>query len=107
MKDAGAVVAAVAERGLLFLSDPKRPSAIHVLTGEYPRGSWWSHPQANAIYDILQTVEDHPDLVRQYNVRGVPKVVINDSVEFVGALPESQFLEYVQSAVKNPNGDGE
>jgi hypothetical protein len=56
--------------------------------------------------DVIEATE-FPDLVRQYNVRGVPKVVINDSVEFVGALPESQFLEYVQSAVKNPNGDGE
>lgn len=56
--------------------------------------------------DVIEATE-FPDLVRQYNVRGVPKVVINDSVEFVGALPESQFLEYVRSAVKNPNGDGE
>ena len=56
--------------------------------------------------DVIEATE-FPDLVRQYNVRGVPKVVINDSVEFVGALPESQFLEYVRSAVKNPHGDGE
>jgi hypothetical protein len=56
--------------------------------------------------DVIEATE-FPDLVRQYNVRGVPKVVINDSVEFVGALPESQFLEYVRSAVKSPNGDGE
>jgi len=63
MKDSRAVVAAVAERGLLFLSDPKRANAIEVLTGEFPRGSWWSHPQANAIYDVLQSVEKHPDLL--------------------------------------------
>jgi hypothetical protein len=63
LKDADAVLAAVASRGLLFLSDPKRPNAIEVLTGEFPRGSWWSHPQSNAIYAILQTVEGHPDVL--------------------------------------------
>jgi predicted DsbA family dithiol-disulfide isomerase len=56
--------------------------------------------------DVIEATE-FPDLVRQYNVRGVPKVVINDSVEFVGALPESQFLEYVRTAVKSLNGDEE
>ena len=63
LEDARAVVAAVAELGLLFVSDPKRPNAIQVLTGEFPRGSWWSHPKANDIYDILQAVERHPDLL--------------------------------------------
>jgi hypothetical protein len=41
----------------------KRESAFHVLTGELPRGSWWSHPRANDIYDILQSLERHPDLL--------------------------------------------
>jgi hypothetical protein len=56
--------------------------------------------------DVIEATE-FPDLVRRYNVRGVPKIVINDSVEFVGALPENQFLEYVRAAVDNRNGDGE
>jgi hypothetical protein len=56
-------VTAVAEVGLLFLSDPKRRNAIQILTGQLPRGSWWSHPQANAIYDILNAVEQHPDVM--------------------------------------------
>jgi hypothetical protein len=57
------VTDAVAELGLLFLSDPKRRNAIEVLTGQLPRGSWWSHPQANDIYAILQAVEQHPDVL--------------------------------------------
>ncbi len=57
------MVEAVVDRGLLFLSDPKRPNAIQVLTGQFPRGSWWSHPRANDIYDILQSVEHHADLL--------------------------------------------
>jgi hypothetical protein len=63
LKTADDVVAAVADLGLLFLSDPRRRNAIEVLTGQFPRGSWWSHPQANDIYDILTTVEQHPDVL--------------------------------------------
>jgi hypothetical protein len=63
LKDASAVVAAVEELGLLFLSDPKRRSAIQILTGELLKGSWWSHPAANQIYAELQKVEDHRDLL--------------------------------------------
>jgi thioredoxin-related protein len=48
--------------------------------------------------DVIEAME-FPDLAQRYRVRGVPKIVINDSVEFVGALPESQFLEYVKTAV--------
>lgn len=58
-----AVVAAVEELGLLFLSDPKRKSAIQILTGAPPRGSWWSHPEASKLYRILQGVESNPDLL--------------------------------------------
>lgn len=41
--------------------------------------------------DVVQAGE-FPDLVERYNVHGVPKVVINERVEFVGAQPESRFL---------------
>lgn len=54
--------------------------------------------------DVIEAME-FPDLANRYRVRGVPKIVINETTEFVGALPESQFLEYVKSAVA-ANGDG-
>jgi hypothetical protein len=63
INDGAAVVDAVAQSGLLFLSDPKRRNAIQILTGEFPRGSWWSHPAAHRIYAVLQEVEAHPDLL--------------------------------------------
>ncbi len=63
LRDAAAVADVVSELGLLFLSDPRRRNAIEVLTGQNPRGSWWTHPRANDIYAILQTVEDHPDVL--------------------------------------------
>jgi hypothetical protein len=33
----------------------------------------------------------------------VPKIVINDRVQFEGALPEAQFLAAVLEAVGDPN----
>jgi predicted DsbA family dithiol-disulfide isomerase len=53
--------------------------------------------------DVIEAME-FPDLARRYQVRGVPKIVINDRIEFVGAQPESEFLRYLKAAVA-PNGD--
>ena len=50
--------------------------------------------------DVIEATE-FPDLSRRFMVSSVPKIVINDSVEFVGALPEAQFLTYVQAALEN------
>jgi predicted DsbA family dithiol-disulfide isomerase len=41
---------------------------------------------------------EFPDLSRSYRVSAVPKIVINDRVEFEGALPEPQFLDAVLRA---------
>ena len=38
------------------------------------------------------------DLSRRYNVTGVPKTVVNDSIEILGALPEDQFVRTVVGA---------
>ena len=43
---------------------------------------------------------EFPDMAQAYQVSGVPKIVINDRVEFMGALPESQFLEAVLQALE-------
>lgn len=41
---------------------------------------------------------EFPDLSRAYRVMAVPKVVINDRVQFEGALPEHEFLAAVLQA---------
>jgi len=41
---------------------------------------------------------EFPELSRAYRVNAVPKIVINDRVEFEGALPEPQFLAAVLEA---------
>jgi predicted DsbA family dithiol-disulfide isomerase len=43
---------------------------------------------------------EFPDMAQAYQVSGVPKIVINDRVEFMGALPEAQFLDAVLQAVE-------
>ena len=40
---------------------------------------------------------EYPDLVRRFRVSGVPKTVINESADILGALPETQFVEAVVS----------
>ena len=44
---------------------------------------------------------EFPDLSRAYRVMAVPKIVINDRVEFEGALPEPEFLGAVLRAVNH------
>jgi predicted DsbA family dithiol-disulfide isomerase len=46
------------------------------------------------------------ELAVAYNVRSVPKIVVNDRLEFTGALPEPAFVDAVLSAVTGPDGSG-
>jgi hypothetical protein len=43
---------------------------------------------------------EFPDLARKYEVSGVPKTVVNDAVEILGALPQDAFVEQALSAVE-------
>ena len=52
-------------------------------------------PQVRA--DMVSAGE-FPELAREYGVSSVPKVVVNDSVEFEGAVPESAFAQAVVRA---------
>ena len=38
---------------------------------------------------------EYPDLVRRFRVTGVPKTVINERADILGAVPETQFVETV------------
>ncbi len=42
------------------------------------------------------------DLTRRYRVTGVPKTIVNESVEILGALPEEMF---VRAALQLPDLD--
>jgi glutaredoxin-like protein len=64
---------------------PHCPSAI-VLAFEMA----FANPHVKA-YGI--EVTEFPDLARRYAVTGVPKTVVDDRVEILGALPEQAFVE--------------
>ncbi|MCL5067316.1 MAG: thioredoxin family protein [Thaumarchaeota archaeon] len=42
---------------------------------------------------------EFPELAEKYSVMAVPKIVINDSLEFEGALPEQTFVSKVEEAI--------
>ena len=50
---------------------------------------------SHIVADVVE-VNEFPDLAQRYMVRGVPKTVINDSVEFLGNVPETTFVEHIQ-----------
>ncbi len=52
---------------------------------------------SHIVADVVE-VSEFPDLAQRYMVRGVPKTVINDSVEFLGNVPEATFVEHIQRA---------
>lgn len=47
---------------------------------------------------------EFPELSGRYQVRAVPKIVVNDSFEFTGGLPEAQFVEAIVSGVATEDG---
>ena len=42
------------------------------------------------------------DLSRKFRVTGVPKTVVNESIEILGALPEA---DYIEAALQAPEED--
>ncbi len=54
---------------------------------------------SNIRSSMIESMEFN-ELASKYAVMAVPKIVINDGVSFEGALPEEQFLQYVQEAAK-------
>ncbi len=50
--------------------------------------------------DVIEASE-FPELSDRYQVSGVPKIVINDKVELLGAQREARFVEAVRTAVSS------
>jgi hypothetical protein len=55
------------------------------------------------VRSVAIEAQEFPELSRRYQVYSVPKIVINDAFEFVGGLPEPQFVDTIVGAV---TGDG-
>ena len=52
---------------------------------------------AHVTADVIE-ISEFPELAAEYHVRGVPKIVINDAIELVGAQPEAAFVDAMLSA---------
>jgi predicted DsbA family dithiol-disulfide isomerase len=57
-------------------------------------------PQITA--EAIEAIE-FPHLGQLYQVRGVPKTVINGTIHVEGAVPESQLMEAIKKAVGQPS----
>ncbi len=57
---------------------------------------------SNIVADMVEATE-FPELAERYRVFAVPKIVINESVSFEGALPDHLFALYVLKAVDRLN----
>ncbi len=55
----------------------------------------------HVVADAIEAGE-FPDLAARYAVMGVPKTIVNERVEFVGAVPEDVFVRHVLEAAGVP-----
>ena len=56
--------------GLLLQHDAELPSFTTLFAGEPIAGSWWSHPLAHPIYDLLQTFTDRSGALHAKIING-------------------------------------
>ncbi len=52
------------------------------------------------VTSVIVEASESPDLVRKYQVSGVPKTVVNDRVEILGARPEEDFVRTAVGAAE-------
>jgi thiol-disulfide isomerase/thioredoxin len=105
---AGGRESTLTEQSRTRLAAVDRPLTMRVFTTptcpHCPRAVTLAHEMAFASAHITAyAVEatEFPDLVRRYQVNGVPKTVVGDDVEILGAVPEEAFLEHALGPVSN------
>ena len=54
--------------------------------------------------DVVE-IQEFPQVARAYRVSGVPKTVINDSVQFAGAVTEETLIRRIMEAVGQQEAD--
>lgn len=92
----------LSERTKSILGEIKSPVYIQVFVSltcpHCPAAATIAHKlaiESDLIRADVIDVGEFPHLVQKYAVIGVPKVVINDKIEFVGAFSEDLFAEHV------------
>jgi protein-disulfide isomerase len=58
----------------------------------------------NVRADAVEAIE-FPQLAIKYNVRGVPRIVINETIQIEGAIPEPMLMAQLQEALKLAEGE--
>jgi predicted DsbA family dithiol-disulfide isomerase len=48
--------------------------------------------ESGKVTSFIVEASEYPDLVRKYQVSGVPKTMVNEKVEILGARPEEDFV---------------
>lgn len=56
--------------------------------------------ESDLITADLVEVTEFPDLAQRYQVRAVPRTIVNETAVIEGALPEAQFVEAVIAATQ-------
>lgn len=96
----------ISSRILEFAQEIDKPVDIKVFT---TNSCGWCHPailkavsfsvvNPNIKVSIIDCYS-FPELAMKYNVSAVPKIVINDKVEFVGARDDNEFFGYIVKAL--------
>ena len=57
------VLGELEELGMLLEQDRELPSVVALVTGEAPKGSWWSHPQGRLVFAVLSRLAEHEDVL--------------------------------------------
>ena len=89
------------------LSDIKKPVHVKVFVtptcpycpGMVSLAHQFAMENENITADMIEITE-FPQLSVKYNVSGVPKTVINESVEVLGMQPEEEFVRQLEAATK-------
>ncbi len=88
------LVATLAEpRTLQVFSTPTCPHCPRAV-----RLAWQLAIESDLVTAAAISAVEYPDLVRRFRVSGVPKTVINEDADILGAVPEPQFVEAVVKA---------
>jgi thiol-disulfide isomerase/thioredoxin len=97
---AGGRASTLTPQSLSRIASVDSPVTVRVFTTptcpHCPRAVTLAHEMAFASPHITAyAVEatEFPDLARRYQVNGVPKTIVDDDVEILGALPEDAFVE--------------
>lgn len=104
----GGAPSMLSEAGRERLAAIDRPTTLKVFTTptcpHCPKAVTLAHEIAFAsplVTAFAVEATEFPDLARQYSVTGVPKTVVNEVSEILGAVPEDTFIEQVVGSLKS------